>query len=111
MDITRIEITETVDQARHRLAQQARESGVKVRIGSDGRFFVSSASRFGHEHFVTAWSCDCDGFAQRGRCMHRPRCQTRMTIPATPPPNLRSKWTGGCRPTLRKIFLRVDHEE
>jgi hypothetical protein len=62
--------TETIDQARIRLAQKARESGVKVRIGSDGRFFVSSASRFGHEHFVTGWSCDCDGFARHGRCMH-----------------------------------------
>ncbi len=39
---------ETIDQVRIRLAQKARESGVKVRIGSDGRFFVSSASQFGH---------------------------------------------------------------
>ncbi len=70
MNVLDTRITETVDEARRRLAEKARESGVKVRIGSDGRFFVSSASRFGHEHFVTGWSCDCDGFARHQRCMH-----------------------------------------
>jgi len=63
-------IIETREQAMVRLAQKARTAGIKVRIGSDGRFFVSSASRFGYEYFVTAWTCGCTGFARHGRCMH-----------------------------------------
>ncbi len=67
---TTTRITETHNAAMVRLAQKARGAGVRVRIGSDGRFFVSSASRFGHEYFVTAWTCGCTGFAQHGKCMH-----------------------------------------
>lgn len=63
--------TETREPAVARLAQKARESGVKVlRDRRDGRFYVSSASTPGLFHYVTAVSCDCKGFASHGRCMH-----------------------------------------
>jgi hypothetical protein len=62
---------ETREEAILRLAQRARESGVKlVRNARDGRHFVSSASQPGQWHYVTALSCDCRGFATHGRCMH-----------------------------------------
>jgi len=61
---------ESVDQARLRLAQKARDSGVKLRIDPDGRWYASSVSSPGHWHYVTGFSCDCLGFFRVQRCMH-----------------------------------------
>ena len=62
---------ETIDQARTRLAQRARESGVKLRVDvNTGRWYATSVSRPGLEHFVTAHSCTCEGFIRRQRCVH-----------------------------------------
>jgi hypothetical protein len=62
--------TETVDQARLRLAKKAWESGVTLRFDPDGRWYASSVSHPGTWHFVTAFSCDCLGFIRVQRCMH-----------------------------------------
>jgi hypothetical protein len=69
--VTTIRTPGTREQAIARLAQKARESGVKLRRDpKDGRHYCSSASMPGHWHYVTAVSCDCTGFASHGRCMH-----------------------------------------
>jgi hypothetical protein len=62
---------ESRDQMILRLAQRARESGVRIiRDRHDGRFYVSSASCPGMWHYTTAVSCDCKGFASHGHYMH-----------------------------------------
>lgn len=62
---------ESRDEMILRLAQRARESGVRIiRDRRDGRFYASSASCPGLWHYTTAVSCDCKGFASHGRCMH-----------------------------------------
>lgn len=62
---------ETYEDAVHRLAQQARDKGVRlVRDVRDGRHYASSISKPGTWHYVTGISCDCQGFVSHGRCMH-----------------------------------------
>jgi hypothetical protein len=61
---------ETIDQARRRLAQKARESGVTLRRDADGRWYASSVSQPGTWHYVTGFTCDCLGFGRVQRCMH-----------------------------------------
>jgi hypothetical protein len=63
---------EAVDQAIGRLAQKARDLGVRLVRDDDGRYYASSVSRPGHWHYVTGVSCDCPGFASHGRCMQHP---------------------------------------
>jgi hypothetical protein len=64
-------IQEIRDEMILRLAQRARESGVRIiRDRRDGRFYASSASQPGLWHYITAVSCDCKGFARHARCMH-----------------------------------------
>jgi hypothetical protein len=64
------QIGETTDQARRRLAQKARESGVTLRHDPDGRWYASSISQPGTWHYVTGFTCDCLGFGRVQRCMH-----------------------------------------
>ena len=47
--------SETVDQARLRLAQRARASGVRLRLDPDGRWYASSVSHPGEWHDVTGF--------------------------------------------------------
>ena len=61
---------ETIDQSRIWLAQQARQEGVKLTLDDDGRWYASSVSTPGARHYVTAYSCDCVGFCNHGRCKH-----------------------------------------
>jgi len=64
---------ETVDEAFHRLAAEARRQNVVVyRVaGPKGpQWFSPSQSRPGGVHALTAVSCDCDGFVRWQRCMH-----------------------------------------
>ena len=68
--ITQIRHTETVDGARARLARKARQEGVTITRDQDGRHYASSVSTPGQSHYVTGYSCDCVGFANRGRCKH-----------------------------------------
>jgi hypothetical protein len=65
-----VTLVESVDQARKRLAAKARKGGVKITFADDGRWFASSVSKPGTRHFVTAYSCDCVGFFNHGRCKH-----------------------------------------
>jgi len=67
---TQIRHTETVDGARARLARKARQEGVTITRDQDGRYFASSVSTPGKQYLVTGYSCDCPGFANRGRCRH-----------------------------------------
>ncbi len=62
--------TETVDGARARLARKAEVEGVTITRDQGGRYFASSVSTPGQSHYVTGYSCDCVGFANRGRCKH-----------------------------------------
>jgi len=67
---------ETVDQAFHRLAGEARRQGVTVyRVaGSKGpAWFSPSQSRPGVAHSLTAVSCTCEGFIRWQRCRHLAR--------------------------------------
>jgi hypothetical protein len=64
-------ISETREAAVRRLAEQARQRGVKlVRDRNDGRHYASSISEPGAWHLVTGYSCDCIGFQRHQRCMH-----------------------------------------
>jgi len=63
-------VTETVDQARRRLAEKARREGVTLSLDDDGRWYASSVSTPGTRHYLTAYSCDCVGFCNHGRCKH-----------------------------------------
>jgi len=63
-------VTETIDQARRRLAEKARQEGVTLTLDDDGRWYASSVSQAGTRHYVTAYSCDCVGFCNHGRCKH-----------------------------------------
>jgi len=61
---------ETLEEARVRLAAKARQDGVTLTVEEDGRHYASSTSKPGTLHYVTGYSCDCVGFANRGRCKH-----------------------------------------
>lgn len=63
-------IGETEAQALHRLARQAHQKGCQIVVDDQNRHWVTSASRPGHKHVVTLYTCDCVGFAHYGRCMH-----------------------------------------
>jgi cytochrome c553 len=63
-------VTETVDHARRRLAEKARQEGVTLSLDDDGRWYASSVSTPGTRHYLTAYSCTCVGFCNRGRCKH-----------------------------------------
>lgn len=63
--------SETLAQALHRLAAQARERDIRVYVyPAAGEWFTSSYSQPDILHRVTRSSCDCPGFAWRGRCAH-----------------------------------------
>jgi hypothetical protein len=69
--VTATRSQETREQALHRLADKARQEGVKLyQDPVDGRYYASSVSQPGHKHYVTGYSCDCVGFAKHGRCKH-----------------------------------------
>lgn len=65
---------ETLVQALHRLAGQARELDLQVfryDLTNGGReYFVTSHSEPGRLHRVTMLSCDCPGFQRHQRCSH-----------------------------------------
>ena len=63
-------VTETVDQARRRLAEKARTEGVTLSLDDDGRWYASSVSTPGRRYLVTGYSCTCVGFCNHGRCKH-----------------------------------------
>ena len=65
-----LQVRETLEEARVRLATKARETGVQLRVDDQGRYWGSSTSQPGHWHALTGYSCDCPGFANRGRCRH-----------------------------------------
>jgi hypothetical protein len=53
----------------HRLAELAHQRG--LRLFRDGpRWYCSSASDAGGCHYVTGFSCDCQGFVAHQRCSH-----------------------------------------
>ena len=68
--ITQIRHTETVDEARVRLARKARQQGVTITRDKDGRRYASSVSTPGKRYLVTGFSCECCGFIAHGRCKH-----------------------------------------
>ena len=57
---TQIRHTETVDEARVRLARDARQQGVTLTV-EDGRYFASSVSTPGKRYLVTGFSCEATG--------------------------------------------------
>jgi hypothetical protein len=65
-----LQVRETLEEARVRLAAKARLDGVTLTVEEDGRHYASSTSKLGQSHYVTGYSCDCAGFANRGRCRH-----------------------------------------
>jgi hypothetical protein len=61
---------ETRAQALCRLAQVARESGVKLMRDSEGEYWATSVSEPGWLYAVSPESCGCRGFATHRRCRH-----------------------------------------
>jgi len=105
--------TETIDQARRRLAEQARAEGVRLYVDRrDGRHYAASTSRPGTRYFVTMLSCTCRGFFAHQRCKHHsallaaygqlppdpgaPAC-TNCGDPNVVHVETRSRWVGGAR--------------
>jgi hypothetical protein len=76
---------ETHDAAVIRLAGEAAARGVTVyRAGSE--WFAPSRTRPGTLHRVTAYSCDCPGFARHQRCGHHSALLAHMGwLPAGDP--------------------------
>jgi len=64
-----LQVRETIEEARVRLAAKARMDGVTLTV-EDGRHYASSTSKPGTRHYVTGYSCDCVGFIAHGRCKH-----------------------------------------
>jgi hypothetical protein len=54
----------------HRLADLAKARGLRVFESEPHRWWCSSHSSPFRLHCVTAWSCDCAGFLNVGRCTH-----------------------------------------
>jgi hypothetical protein len=61
---------ETREQVLCRLAQVARDSGVKLMRDRDGEYWATSISEPGWLYAVTPESCGCRGFATHRRCRH-----------------------------------------
>ncbi len=61
---------ETRTDALHRLAQVARESGVKLMRDTDGEYWATSISEPGWLYRLEPDSCGCRGFAMYRRCRH-----------------------------------------
>ena len=68
--ITDVRITETERTALTRLLAKAKAEGVRLIKDRDGRHFATSVSAPGTLHYVTGYSCDCQGFATHQRCKH-----------------------------------------
>ncbi len=108
--------TETVDQARRRLAAKARAEGVKLYFDRrDGRHYAASTSKPGTLYFLTMVSCTCPGFIFSGRCRHHSALLAAYgqigPDPAAPAcvncgsrdvahVDARSRWVGGARDGL-----------
>ncbi len=61
---------ETRTDALRRLAQVARESGVRLMRDTNGDYWATSVSEPGWLYAVTPESCGCRGFATHRRCRH-----------------------------------------
>jgi hypothetical protein len=62
---------ETVDQAVHRLAAEAKRKGVQIFVyPPTGEYYATSTSSPDQLHRVTLMSCDCSGFLRHRRCTH-----------------------------------------
>ena len=63
--------TETIGQARRRLADKAQAEGVKLYVDRrDQRHYAASTTRPGDLYYVTLLSCSCRGFIAHQRCKH-----------------------------------------
>ena len=72
MSATVSTVTQAIEQhaeAVVRLAEQAKVNGVQI-YAHGLSYYATSKSQPGALHYVTVWSCDCVGFAFRGRCRH-----------------------------------------
>jgi hypothetical protein len=64
-------LTETRDEALHRLAAEATKKGVCIYVyARTGEHYASSASHPGELHRVMLVSCDCAGFLRHQSCIH-----------------------------------------
>ncbi len=61
---------ETRTEALRRLAQVARESGVKLMCDTDGDYWATSVSEPGWLYRLEPDRCGCRGFATHRRCRH-----------------------------------------
>ncbi len=98
-----------------RLAAKAKADGIRLFRDRTGRYFASSASQPGTLHYVTGYSCDCQGFVAHGRCKHHAALMTALGwvegAPEPTPPtetcaecgglgtvaSPRSRWVGGSK--------------
>jgi hypothetical protein len=104
-------VIETRTAALQRLAQVARESGVKLMRDTDGEYWVTSISEPGWLYAVTPESCGCRGFATHRRCRHVAALWSHLGwLDPEPEPSVcsacagsgvieqpRSRWVGGGR--------------
>jgi len=104
---------ETIDQARRRLAEKARQEGVKLYVDRrDRRHYAASTTRPEVRYYLTLVSCTCPGFIAHQRCKHHSALLAAYgqigPDPGSPGcancgnPNVvhvetRSRWVGGSR--------------
>ncbi len=83
-----------------RLAAKAWQDGIRLFRNRSGRYFASSASQPGTLHYVTGYSCDCQGFVAHGRCKHHAALMTALgwvdEAPDPTPPTETSPITSTC---------------
>jgi hypothetical protein len=118
---------ETHEAAIARLAQKARDNGVRLVRDADGRHYASSVSQPGRWHYVTGVSCDCMGFVSHGHCMHHSALMAALGWDGgTPTPAAitapachtchdagtvqlhHSRWIGGCKLGYRSEWDTVE---
>ncbi len=84
--VTQVRVREVDRPVLIRLVAKARTDGIKLYRAHDGRHYASSASKPGTLHYVTGFSCDCQGFMSHQRCKHHAALLTALGwIPAPPP--------------------------
>jgi hypothetical protein len=80
-------LTETRDEAIHRLAAEAKNKGVQIFLyPRTGEYYATSTSSPDELHRVTLMSCDCPGFLRHQLCTHHAALLAELDeLPPLPP--------------------------
>ena len=99
---TSVRTFETREDALRRLAQVARESGVKLLRDTHGEMWATSVSEPGWLYPVTPERCGCRGFAMYRRCRHVAALLAHLGYFDPEPPAVISTACQNCNGSLRE---------